>query len=170
MEENDDIFKKLIKQAGPEIPSPDFTELVMNSVQLDAQNEFVINSELRSVLQQNAIEKPSADFLLRVMSQVEVQQVAMPSSINVKPIISRQIWYTVAAACFAMLSLLGFYYQMYGAASPTPSKISLTDKAFSVIASGISTMPSFYSLSLIAISGLLLMDYFFRSRILKRAV
>ena len=169
-DENDNILKRLIQQAGPETPPPDFTDFVMNSVQLDAQSDFVVNSELRSVLQQRAIEKPSADFLLRVMSQVEVQQMAVPSRIIAEPIISRRMWYTVAAACIALVSLLGFYYKMYGDSSTVSSKVTLTDKAISLIASGVSTMPSMYTLSLIVIAGLLLMDYFLRNRVLRRVV
>lgn len=166
MEENDDILKKLIQRAGSETPSPDFTEFVMSSVKLGAQHEFVANAELRFVLQQSAIENPPANFLLRVMSQVEVQQISVPSRIVTKPIISRRMWYTVASACIALVGLLGVYYQVYGLESTVSSKVTLTDKAFSIVASGLSMMPSMYTLSLIAVGGLLLIDYFLRNRVL----
>jgi len=168
MKENDDILIKLIQRAGPEIPSPDFTDLVMNAVKLDLQKEYVFNTELKVVLQKSAIEKPSADFLLRVMSQVEVQQMAIPFKLVAEPIITRRMWYTVAAACVALVSFLGICYKLFGEPSVAASKVTLTDKAVSVIASGITSMPPIYSLSLIAISGLLLMDYFLRSRVLRR--
>jgi hypothetical protein len=159
----DDLFKKQIQKAGVESPPPGFTEIVMRGIQLEIQHEMVLNAELKSLLQQNAIEKPSADFMENVMSKVEVPV----SKIVIEPIIRKRTWYMVAAACFALVTLLGFYYQTAGEMSNTSSGIINSDSAFTVVLYAISSLPSVYSMPLIATSGLLLMDYFLRNRFLK---
>lgn len=159
----DDFFKKLIQEAGVESPSPGFTETVMHGVQLEIQHEMVIHAELKNLLQQNTIEKPSADFMANVMAKVEVPVY----KIVAEPIISKKTWYMVAAACIALVTLLGFYYPFSEEILNTSSGTTNSDNIFTIFSYNIITLPSVYSMSLIAISGLLLMDYYLRNRISK---
>jgi len=159
----DDLFKKLIQEAGTESPSPGFTEFVMHGVQLEIQNEMVVNAELKSLLQQNAIEKPSADFMANVMSAVEVPAY----KIVAEPIISKKTWYLVAAASIVLIMLLSFYYSFTREIPNTSSGITNSNSVLTMFSHNIIALPSIYSMSLIAISSLLLMDYFLRNRISK---
>lgn len=157
----DDLFKKLIQEAGIETPSSGFTEFVMYGVQLEIQNGMVVNSELKALLQQNAIEKPSTNFMANVMFEVEVPVY----KIAAEPIINKKIWYWIAAASFALLAFVGFYYQASGEVQNAPTHNP--DHIFDLISYNISAMPAVYSLSLIAFASLLLIDYFLRNTFTK---
>jgi len=159
----DDLFKKLIQEAGIESPSPGFTEFIMHGVQLEIQSEMVVNAELKSLLQQNAIEKPSADFMANVMSAVEVPAY----KIVAEPIISKKTWYLVAAASIVLITLLSFYYSFARETPNTSSGITSSNSVLTSFSHNIIALPPIYSMSLIAISGLLLMDYFLRNRFSK---
>jgi len=167
--EKDDKLKKLIQKAGTESPPPGFTDLVMHSVQLEVQNEMVMSSNLKNLLQQISAEKPSADFMKTVIAQVESQAKAQSYKVVVEPVISKKVWYIVAAASIAMITLLGFLYNSIGEIPASSSSITGMDKAFSLVSYNISNLPFAYSMSLIAISSLLFLDYFLRNNILKRA-
>jgi hypothetical protein len=169
-EQNDDKLKNLIRQSGLESPSQDFTDFVMNSVQSEMKHDFVANSVFKAILQNNVIEKPSADFLLRVMSQVEVQQMAVVPITEAKPIISNRVWYWVAGIAACMSILVGFFYQTLGKSTDTTSTLTMSDRLFANISAGITSIPAIYSLSLIAICGLLILDHFLRSRSVKHFI
>ncbi|MCE7040630.1 hypothetical protein [Dyadobacter sp. CY312] len=169
-EANEDILKKLIQQSGPETAPSDFTEFVMSAVQVESQHESIVNLELKTVLQQNALDQPSADFLLRVMSQVEVQQMSPVLLTEVKPIISPKVWYWLGSIAASLVILIAFFYQSLEKISDEPTSLSLSDKAFSNISESFISIPPLYSISCIAITGLLLTDYFLRNRFMKRLV
>jgi len=169
-EANEDILKKLIQQSGPETAPSDFTDFVMSAVQLESEHELVLTPKLRTALQQNALEKPSADFLLRVMSQVEVQQMAPVLLTEVKPIISPKVWYWLGSIAASVVILISFFYKRLETISDEPASLTLSDKAFSNISESFISIPPLYSISCIAITGLLLTDYFLRNRFMKRLV
>lgn len=161
----DDILKQIIQKAGPESPSSDFTEFVMHSLQVEFQKEVILNPELKTLLQKNALEKPSADFLMTVMSQVK----APVPQIVATPIISKKVWYMVVAASIVLFTLLGFYYSAVGEVQSNSTRISNLEKIFFFVSTNVTAISSFYSTSLIAISGLLMTDYFLRDKFMKRA-
>ena len=169
MENSDDKLKKLIHKAGTESPSPDFTEFVMHSVQLEVQNEMVISTGLINLLQQITVEKPSADFMNTVMSQVEARAAVPVYKISVEPVISKKVWYIIAATGIGVITLLGLIYNSIVKIPATSSSITGIDKVFSLVSYNVSTLPFAYSMSLIAISSLLFLDYFLRNNVLKRA-
>lgn len=164
-QKRDDTFRKLIQEAVTDKPSPDFTKMVMSVVQAENQEELVLNPGLKSLLQQSAIvEKPGHDFLLRVMSQAEVQQIVRAPVSVAKPIISSRFWYIVSAACVALICLTGFVYYDEIIDSETVVHATLPDKFLTSVTSGILSMPSVYSFSLIALGVLLLIDYMLRTK------
>jgi hypothetical protein len=169
-EQNDDKLKKLIRQSGLESPSQDFTDFVMNSVQSELQHDFVASNEFKAMLQSNAIEKPSADFLLRVMSHVEVQQMVIVPITEAKPIISNRVWYWLAGVAACLSILVVFFYRTTGKSADTTPTLTFSDKLFSNISSGITSIPATYSLSMIAVCGLLILDHFLRSRSVKHLI
>ncbi|WP_221393996.1 hypothetical protein [Dyadobacter sp. NIV53] len=162
----EDILKKLIQKAGTETPSQDFTESVMLFV---GQETIILNTELKNLLQESILEKPSADFMSKVMAGIPCREQVTNRKLAVEPIIGRNIWYLVAAVTVTLIAFLLFCYQATSGLQNTPSQTTGIDKAFLLISSNITTIPSFYSASLIAISSLLLMDYFLRNKILKRS-
>jgi hypothetical protein len=163
-QERDDTFRKLMQEAGTDKPSADFTKIVMSVVQTEYQAEQVLNPGLKSLLQESAIvEKPGHDFLLRVMSQAEVQQIVRAPVSVAKPIISSRFWYIVSAACVALICLTGFFYNEELIYSDTVAHTTLADKFVTSVVSGILSMPSVYSFSLIALGVLVLIDYTLRT-------
>lgn len=164
-QENEDKFRKLIQEAGAEIPSPDFTRVVMSGVRTSNQEETVLNHALQSLLQHSGvIEKPGHDFLLRVMSQAEVQQVVLPPVSVAKAIISSRIWYILSAACAAIICLTGIFFYHETGSLETTVAVTATDQFFTSVATGILAMPSVYTASLSALGILLLADYLLRNR------
>ena len=166
--ENDKL-EKLIREAGTESPSPDFTEFVMHSIQMEAESEMIVSAELKNILQKITVEKPSADFTKTVMLRVDAQSKVPSYKIAAEPVISSKVWYMVAAASVSIIILLGFLYYSLGyipANSPASTRV---DGIFSLVSYNVATLPFAYSASLVAISSLLLMDYFLRNRFLKSA-
>lgn len=155
----DDILKKCIRSVEPDKPASNFTEMVMNEIQAEVQNEVVINPALKSLLQQIAVEIPSSDFTQTIMSQVEIIDRKQ------EPIIRKNAWYMIGTAVAVLIGLLGFSEQ----ASKSPQILTLSvvgmGNELSTIFSGISTVPSVYLLTVISISVLLLIDYFLRERV-----
>lgn len=166
--ENDKL-KKLIREAGTESPSPDFTEFVMHSIQMEAESEMIVSAELKNVLQKITVEKPSVDFTKTVMLRVDAQSKVPSYKIAVEPVISTKVWYMVAAASVSIIILLGFLYYSLGDISANSPASTRLDGIFSLVSYNVANLPFAYSAALIAISSLLLMDYFLRNRFLKSA-
>jgi len=157
----DDILIKCIRSIEPDRPASNFTELVMDDIKAEILNEVVINPSLKSLLQQTGVEKPNANFTHRVMTQIEV----IDHKNAYQPIISKKAWYQIAAAAAVLIVSLGFS----GQASESPQIVTRyfigVGNGVSSIFSGIYTVPSVYLLTVIAISVLLLIDYFVRDKI-----
>jgi len=156
----DDILKKCIRSVEPDRPASNFTQSVMNEIQAGVQNEVVVNPTLKSLLQQTGLEETPAHFTHSIMSQIEVSNLKN----GYPPIISKKAWYRIAAAVAVLLVSLGFSEQ--ASKSPqivAPYFIGLGNE-LSAIFSGIYRVPSVYPLTVIAISVLLLIDYFVRSK------
>src|SRR5258706_10521659 len=152
MKNKDDIVKKCIRSVEPDKPASNFTELVMDDIRAEIQNEVVINPILKSLLQQTGVEKIPAHFTQAVMTQIEVST----HKNGYQPIISKKAWYRIVAAAAVLVVSLGFSGQP--SESPqivTRYFIGLGNGASSIF-SGIYTVPSVYLLTVIAISVLLL--------------
>ena len=164
-----DKLKKLIRKAGKESPSSDFTEFVMHFVQMEAESEMIVSAELKNILQKITVEKPSADFAKTVMLRVNAQSEVPAYKITAEPVISSKVWYMVAAACISTVILLGFLYYSLGEIPDNSPAITGVDRVFSLVSYNVAILPFTYSASLIAISSLLLLDYFLRNKFFKSA-
>src|SRR5258706_2139095 len=131
----------------------------MNDIRADAQNEVVINPALKSLLQQTQDEKPHAHFTHRIMAQIE----GMGYKNAYQPIISKSVWYWIAAAAAVLIVSLGFSER----ASNPPQIVARyfidLGNELSTVFSSINTIPSVYLLTVIAVSILLLTDYYLRN-------
>ncbi|GAB2790356.1 hypothetical protein GCM10027275_39080 [Rhabdobacter roseus] len=155
MKKKDDNLRKLIQQAGPDQPAPDFNELVMRAVRTEAERA----SSLHALLQQSTPEPPSPAFVQRVMAQVEA---AAPKP--VEPVISKNAWYWIAA-CFVLLVVASLV--VAPETQPAASAFwNQTGHAFSGFTQAIAKVPLLYPLTIIAACALLLLDYFIRQRVL----
>ena len=154
----DDILKKWLGSVKPDRPVANFTELVMNEIRPAVQYEGVVNQALKSLLRQTAVEVPSSDFTQTVMSKVEVIDHKQ------EPIISKKAWYIIGTAAAVLIGLLGISEQ----ASKSPQMVTNyfigLGNELSTVFNGIYSVPSIYLLTIIAISVLLLIDYFVRGK------
>lgn len=149
--DNEDNFKKLIREATPDQPKADFTRIVMQQVREEAA--------LQNILQQHTLEAPSPAFSKNILAQLQPSRPAL----TFKPVISRKGWYGIAAmlacilvACFFLpdpenKSALAAY--LSSAIVPNPN---ITEKVKSI--------PQLYPVTLICLAGLLFIDYFLRER------
>ncbi|GAB3175440.1 hypothetical protein [Telluribacter humicola] len=154
--ENDN-FKKLIQQAGPDQPATDFTDRLMSAVRAEAEQDIALHTLLR----QTTPEQPSAALAQRIMAQVEA---TAPKP--VEPIISKKAGYLIAA-CFALLVVGNLLVSPSPELQPSASAFwEQTGSAFSGFTQAIARVPVLYPLTLIATCMLLLLDYFIRQRVL----
>jgi len=157
--EKEENFRKLI-EASLEQPPTGFTEQTMNLVQAEArqaiENEMAVQALLR---QPGLVERPSPDFSRLIMGEVEVLQAT-----KAEPIVPKRAWYLVAAS--VVLMILGCFLIFTPATTlPTPSGM---DILLIGITGQLEGIPVLYPLTIIAVSLLMLGDYFLRPRIINR--
>lgn len=148
-------FIKLIKAAEPQKPAADFTQSVMDEISADRQNETAINPGLKTLLQQQSVEKAPGNITDSVMSQV----VGIEQKKGYVPLISKKAWYLIAAGIITMLALL--ICSSGNAPASTQYKPDYAGFTDSIIHS----IPSVYLVVIMMVSVLLYLDYIINSRI-----
>lgn len=159
--ENEHDFKKLISQAGPDRPAVNFTENVLKNVQPALQEQYKTEDiAFKSLLKVQALDQPSPEFDRKLLNRI---QAASPA-VAYKPIISKRAWYVVAAT--VSLLLLTSFFLSSDTADSNGIKVTflekLTRSAFSFTQKMQSTF-ELVGLTLIALSSLMLIDYFIRA-------
>ncbi|MBO9613969.1 MAG: hypothetical protein J7619_14795 [Dyadobacter sp.] len=154
MEQQDDKqeahFKKLIGGISTDAPSDAFTRAVMQRVHEEAT--------FRTLVQNNVIEAPSQAFSSGIIAQIQ----ASSTAVSAKPVISRNVWYWLAAA-WAALIVAAFFV-------PGNEQSALWGKLNGVIVSNqvfiqkFLVIPQPVILTIIGLSGLMLLDYFLRDK------
>ncbi|MPR34756.1 hypothetical protein [Salmonirosea aquatica] len=155
--DREDTFKKLMQHAAPERPSADFTESTMRLVQAEARQAAANETAVQVLLgHPGLVEHPSPDFSRRIMGEVEVLHAT-----KVAPIIPRRTWYLIAAS--VVLLLVGC--SLLATPATTQSAQSGMDILLMSITTQLEIVPIFYPLTIIALSLLMLADYYLRQRI-----
>lgn len=153
MEQQDDKqeahFKKLIGETGTDAPSDAFTRTVMRRVHEEAA--------FRTLVQTNIAEVPSASFSSAIIAQI---QATRPTA-TPKPVISRQVWYWIAAAWAALITAAFF---VSGNEQPRFwVKLNGMMVSNQVFVQKFSAIPQPVILTIIGLSCLMLLDYFLRN-------
>ncbi|SEI44777.1 hypothetical protein SAMN05216327_101638 [Dyadobacter sp. SG02] len=144
-------FKKLIDETGADSPSDVFTRVVMQSVREEAA--------FRAVVQTSAVDVTSPAFGKAVMAQIMANQpVAAP-----KPVISRQIWYWIAAA-WAALIVACFFLPGNEPQSAFFSELNARIMSARLFSQKFA-VPQPITLTIIGLSSLVMLDYFLRNRL-----
>lgn len=154
MEQQDDKqeahFKKLIGETGTDAPSDAFTRAVMGRVHEEAA--------FRALVQTNVADAPSPAFSTAIIAQIQATRPAAAP----KPVISRQIWYWIAAA-WAALIIASFFVP--GNDQPAFwSKVNGMMVSNQVFNQKFSAIPQPVILTIIGLSCLMLLDYFLRNK------
>lgn len=150
-EKQEEHFKQLIRKAGADEPSGAFAEAVMQRVHEEAV--------FRTVMQQNIVETPSNTFSSEIMARLKASQpVTAP-----KPVIARKVWYGIAAA-WAVLIVACFFIPGNDEQTVFWGGLNGLMISNAVWAQKISAIPQTYTLTIIGLSGLLLLDYYVRQR------
>nr|WP_295932838.1 hypothetical protein [uncultured Dyadobacter sp.] len=150
-EKREEQFKKLIRETGTDEPSAGFARAVMQRVHEEVA--------FRTVMQRNTLEAPSNAFSIEIMARLRASQPVAPP----KPVIARKVWYGIAAA-WAVLVIACFFVP------DNDQQTALWEGLNGLMISNagwvrkISTIPQTYTLTIIGMAGLLLLDYFVRQR------
>jgi hypothetical protein len=161
MKEDEKIDKLIRESLKMEQPSVDFTNKIMNQIDLvDAKQE----KALGSLLKKNTLESPSLNFTARVMAEVEKASVKVADA----PIIGKKAWTFIimlVTSIFVYVLLTG---ENNAAASQaidgTMKKVDqVLSNSMTFDLPAILTSPLF-GLSVFALSSLLFLDYFMKNR------
>lgn len=144
-------FKKLIRDAGAEVPSDAFTHAVMQRVREEAA--------FRALMQQHAVEPAPKAFSSEVMTQIRASQ----KTVAPKPVIPRRIWYGIAAAWAALITAC-FFLPGNEPQSAFFSQLNARITSSQVFSQQVYTIPQPIMLTVIGLSCLVLLDYFLRNR------
>jgi hypothetical protein len=147
-----DNLKILLKKVELEQPSPDFTTEIME--ELKVQQDHVLNSELKSILQRNSEEFLPSNFTHVVMTEVHREKII------VKPIISKKAWVIISGCFTAMLTLiLSMENRSVLPGGATAYFVSL-GTTLRMLLGSTSTL---FLISFFSVSVLVMIDYFFRA-------
>ena len=155
-------FKKLLREAAEEKASLRFTDHVLKGIEAELQKQTALETSLKRVLQKHAIEQPSADFRSKIMASLS----PAPAE-KFKPIISRTIWYGIAAAVVVLL-LTSFLFPS-ALATDAPRVLTFIGKAANLIPKAPNLSNGSLEvavLTLVGLSTLLLLENFLRPKLL----
>jgi hypothetical protein len=157
MEENQEaLFRKLLKNQEPEKPGSDFTGSVMKMVQIQAVQEAAEEMKLVHLLNTSALtEIPSKDFNTAIMGRILV-----PKGVKAEAIISQKAWFMIAAS----LLLIIFCSFLLLAPGTAPAAPTATDLAMSGVYEKINTLPVVYPITFFTMGLLTVADYLLRQR------
>ncbi len=161
MKEDKKIDKLIRESLKIEQPSVDFTNKIMNQIEVaDAKQE----KALGSLLKKNALESPSLNFTERVMAEVEKASIKVADV----PIISKKAWVFISifvGSIFVFTLLTGEKDR-----SSSNALNGVMEKFDQVLTNSLTfdlpailTSPLF-GLSMFALSSLLFLDYFMKNR------
>jgi hypothetical protein len=145
------VFRKVLKYAAMELPSPDFTAVVMQEVIADLENRAAVNPRLKELVQLHGIENAPPDFSDMVMSRLEQTN----SREIYKPVISKKTGLAIAATITIFILLLLFL-------NDGPHTYSTQNNIFYQVLASLNHIPSIYIITLMMSCTLLLADYFLR--------
>jgi hypothetical protein len=161
MKEDKKIDKLIRESLKMEQPSIDFTNKIMNQIEVaDAKQE----KALGSLLKKNALESPSLNFTERVMAEVEKASLKVADA----PIISKKAWFFISIFVGSIL----VFTLMTGEKDTSSSNAldgvmekfdQILTNSFTFDLPAILTSPLF-GLSMFALSSLLFLDYFMKNR------
>jgi len=161
MKEDEKIDKLIRESLKMEQPSVDFTNKIMDQIQLvDSKEE----KALGSLLKKNTLESPSLNFTSRVMAEVEKASVKVVDA----PIIGKKAWTFIGAFIVSIF----VYVLMTGERNTATSQAieGAMEKVNNVLSNSMTfdlppilTSPLF-GLSVFALSSLLFLDYFMKNK------
>lgn len=154
--QRDDKLRRLLQRAELNKPGASFTDEVMKEI----ESEVVTSPLLKSLLKNVPIENPKEDFTHIVMDQLEVSDFKT-SEVS---IISGKVWLAISVI-LVLLILVAFT----GRPENNPSTFSYfheIGKSLHPIITFLNSIPSISIICLSSVSGLLLLDYFLKEKIL----
>lgn len=159
--EKEDIFRRLIQKTGPDKTSPDFTGMLMKNIQMEAEQALERAAVLETILTKIQPETPSPLFRKTIMAQI-----ALAEKKSEQPIISRKVWYLVAAM---VVLVIGFCVVGQSAATVqgTPDFFVKIDQELFKLQKGMMVLPMIYPAVVFALSTLIMADYFVRQRVVR---
>jgi hypothetical protein len=156
-DEKEDSLRKLIQKVELDEPGADFTNTIMKLVQAESELDSAKEAALIQLFQSyTLVEKPSAGFSSRVMSQVMVSQ-----SKQFEPIISPRVWYMIAAS----LLFIVLFCLLVLPTGPAQHTSSGLDRFLSSIEGSLEALPISYPFTIFAASVLLVTDYYLRRKL-----
>lgn len=159
--EIEDSFRKLIQQTGPDKTGPDFTAILMKNIQMETEQALERAAVLETILTKLQPETPSPLFRKTIMAQI-----ALAEKKAEQPIVSRKVWYLVAAAAVLIIGFCGLG-QSAGAVAGTPDVFRDTNNILMRFSSRVGVLPVIYPIAMFALSILLFADYFVRYRLVR---
>lgn len=147
-----DNLKILLKKVELEQPSPDFTTEIMEELKL--QQDHVLKSELKSVLQRNSEEFLPSNFTHVVMTEVHCEKII------VKPIISKKAWVIISGCFTAMFTLLLSMENRNVLPGGVTAYFVSLGTTLRMLLGSTSTL---FLISFFSVSVLVMIDYFFQS-------
>lgn len=146
----------MIQVVGPDSPSSDFTQVIMNEILADAQGQALKNPDLELLIQKAPIETPSAAFTYNAMKKIK----RVGSKPGNEPIISKKAWFL--AASIAILSVL--HVILTKAPESTSPVTPVLSNVLYHLYDFIRQLPYVYVFTFVCASTLLLIDYFLSGR------
>ena len=155
-EDQEALFRKLLKNQEPENPGSDFTGTVMKMVQIQAVQETAKEMKLIHLLNTSALaEVPSKDFNAAIMGRILV-----PKAVKSDAIISRKAWLMIAASFLLII----FCSVLALAPATAPAAPTATDLAMSGVFEKINTLPVVYPITFFTMGLLMVADYLLRQK------
>jgi hypothetical protein len=155
--QKDDKLRKLLQGVELNKPGSSFTEGVMKEI----QSEVVFNPLLKSMLKNTSIEGPSENFTYDIMGQLEVSDFKLAD----QSIISKKVW-LIASVLVVLLVMIALSGQQENNPSISPYFNGFRNSLHPIL-TYLNSIPSITLICLISVSGLLLLDYFLKEKILR---
>ena len=154
----EEIFRKLIQKAGTEKTHADFTSEVMKNIQIETELEFVREAALKTIIADIQLDSAPSLFQRNIMAQI-----TLAKKLEAEPIISRNVWYLVAATA-ALVLIFCFASPSGGTSENIPYFTTILKVLVSDFSGKIGVLPVIYPAVIFALALLILGDYFFRSK------
>jgi len=155
--QKDNKLKKLLQRVELNNPGASFTEEVMKEI----QSEIVFNPSLKSMLKNASIEGPSENFSYGVMDRIDVSDFKLAD----QSIINRKVW-LIVSGFMAVLVLIAFFGGRESS-PPVSSYFNEVGRSLHPILTYLTAIPSISIICLISVSGLLILDYFLKEKLLR---
>ena len=158
----DHKIKKLIQSVDLDAPSANFTEKVMDGININMDAAGLKDFYLTSLLKDNAQETTQVNFTSNVMSQVKKGVVS-----EYNPIISNKVWAILFILFLSVVSVVVFGEQAPANETYIFKYVSIFEKIVINFSNSIvenSRLPSILTMSIFCLSILLLLDYFLKTK------